>query len=557
MMSLQTVKKLGINKKVFLSIFFISLTIFVFSSDAHRYSGDENWQNLQAIRMVTLEPHELYVDGESRIRFEYPIGYPLYWQGHVCYNYILCSPGNVAASVTQVPFLFINHNFNIITDDTVTWTNSDFGDMHYVFWRNSLGPDFTFLELFYGPLYSALLLGVFFLICRSFNYEIRTSLILTLLLGLTTQIWAYSQTSLNLVPFVFILLLGFYFFRRFQKNDSALNLIFCGICLGFGFMVRAEMAIVIMVLMGFFIYNLRKRDGKIKKILCYIVPQIIFYGLTKFFFYMSTGTAFFNKATVEAQNVIADGWNLPDLSFLSLMFNDISGLGAGLGDRFLTLEIHLAQQFGLLFSPGLGLFLFAPILFTVFFTFPDFFKKHKPETFFILGLMTFFMIEMGSFGHWHGMVAWSARYLIPCVPFLLIPLGASIESRKNKKLMLLIIVILGGLGLLINLAYVSQDVSWFVWGQAGHDLGLYSLGNDKTALYLNDVVIWTFQYSQLTNTITTFFTGFYLDIFLLKLMGSGIFAATVFSLLLGQGYLLYRILNRYKVAKPESTSRIS
>ena len=31
--------------------------------------------------MATLEPHELYVDGESRIRFEYPVAYPLYWQG--------------------------------------------------------------------------------------------------------------------------------------------------------------------------------------------------------------------------------------------------------------------------------------------------------------------------------------------------------------------------------------------------------------------------------------------------------------------------------------------
>ena len=89
-MSLQTVKKLGINKKIFLSVFFISLTIFVFSSDAHRYSGDEDWQNLQAIRMVTLEPHPLYVDEESRIRFEYPVAYPLYWQGHTCYNYVLC-----------------------------------------------------------------------------------------------------------------------------------------------------------------------------------------------------------------------------------------------------------------------------------------------------------------------------------------------------------------------------------------------------------------------------------------------------------------------------------
>ncbi len=295
-------------------------------------------------------------------------------------------------------------------------------------------------------------------------------------------------------------------------------------------MVRQEMAMIIIVLMAFFIYNLRKKEGKIKKIFCYIAPQIIFYACWKSLEYISTGgIVYFTEAS--------------DLAFVAH-----ESMTAG---KFLT------HQFGLLFSPGVGLFFFVPILFTVFFAFPDFVKKHKPETFFILGIIAFFMVQMGSFGHWHGMVAWSARYLIPCVPFLLIPLGASIESRKNKKLMLLIIVILGGLGLLINLVYVSQDVSWFVWGQAGHDLGLYSLGNDQTSLYLNDVVIWTFQYSQLTNTITAFFTGFYPDIFLLKLMGSGIFAATIFSLLLGQGYLLYRILNRYKVAKPESTSRIS
>tara|TARA_B000000460_G_scaffold247014_1_gene221240 strand:+ start:83 stop:1681 length:1599 start_codon:yes stop_codon:yes gene_type:complete len=532
-MSLQTVKKLGINKKIFLSIFFICLTIFVFTSDAHRYSGDEDWQNLQAIRMVTLEPHELYVDGESRIRFEYPVDYPLYWQGYTCHNYILCSPANIAASVTQVPFLFINHNFNIITDDTITWNNTDFNDLHYVFWRNSIDPDFTFLELFYGPLYSALSLGVFFLICRSFNYEIRTSLILTLLLGLTTPIWAYSQTSLSLVPFVFTLLLAFYFFRRFQKNDSALNLIFCAMCLGFGFMVREEMAMIIVILMGFFIYNLRKRDGKIKKILCYLVPQIIFYTLTKLFFYLSSGIMGHRIGT------------------------DISDIAVGLGNSVLTLEILLTREFALLFSPGLGLLFFAPILFTMFFAFPDFFKKHKPETVLILSIMTFFMIEMGSFGHWHGLVAWSARFIVPCIPFLLLPLGASIESGKSKKLMMLIILILGSLGFLINLAFVFQDVSWFVWGQAGRDLGLYSLGNDQTSLYINDVVIWSFEYSQLTNSITTLFTGFYPDIFLLKLMGPGIFAATIFSLLLGQVYFLYRILNRYKVTKPESTSRIS
>ena len=142
-------KKLGINKKIFLSIFFIFLTIFVFSSDAHRYSGDEDWQNLQALRIVTLEPHPLYVDGESKGRFEYPISYPPAWQGQTCYNYIMCSPARIGASVTEVPFLFINHNFPIITKDTVTWTFEDFKDLNNFIWRINIKPDFTFFKLYW------------------------------------------------------------------------------------------------------------------------------------------------------------------------------------------------------------------------------------------------------------------------------------------------------------------------------------------------------------------------------------------------------------------------
>jgi hypothetical protein len=340
---------------------------------------------------------------------------------------------------------------------------------------------------------------------------------------------------------IFLILFAFYFFRRFQKNDSALNLIFCAICLGFGFMVRHDMALVIIVLFGLFIYNLIKRGGKIKKILCYLGPQIMFYGLSKFLESLKTG----GSSTGVATDVSSLGLAVMHAShYSSLPFLENLGL-------------YLTQELGLLISPGVGLLFFTPILFTMFFAFPDFFRKHKPEAIFFLALMAVFMIQFGGFGHWHGLVSWSAKYLIPCVPFLLLPLGASIEYRKSKKLIMLIVISLGSLGFLINLAYISQDVNWFIWGQAGHWLGLYSLGNDQTALYLNNAVIWTFQYSQLTNSVTTFFTGFYPDIFLLKLMGSGIFAATIFSLLLGQGYLLYRILNRYKVAKPESTSRTS
>ncbi len=520
-------KNSRINKKLFLPIFFITFTIFLFTSDGHRYSGDEDWQNLQAIRMVTLEPHELYVDGESRIRFEYPVSYPPAWQGETCFNYILCSPASIGVSVTQVPFLFINHTFNIITQDTVTWTTDDFSDLHYVFWRNSIDSDFTFMELFYGPFYMALSISVFFLICRTFNYQIRTSLILSFLLALTTPLWAYSQTSLSTVPFIFVLLLGFYFFRIYQKNNSAINLIYCGLCLGFGFIVRLEMAMVIIILAIFFISTLRKRDGKIKNVLCYFIPQILIYSLNKFLEWMNRGPTF------------NDGKMVID-SASNLVHSAVAGSPEPL--------MQLFNYSGLLFSPGVGLLFFTPILFTVFFSFSDFFRKHKIETAFILAVVSYFIIQMGAFGHWHGLNSWGGRYLIPCIPFLLLPLGASIESRKFKKI-IIVIIILGGFGFLANLAYTSMDVSWFVWAQPGYEKGLYSLGNSLTQLYIHQATIWTFDYSQLTNTIIMFFTGFHPDIYLLKLFGWQIFTASIISLLASQIYLLYRILNNSKTSK--------
>ena len=526
-MSSQIVRNSRINKKLFLSIFFIVFTIFLFTSDGHRYSGDEDWQNLQAIRMVTLEPHPLYIDGESRIRFEYPVSYPPQWQGPTCYNYILCSPAKIGDSVTQVPFLFINHTFNIITEDSVTWTTEDFSDLHYVFWRNSINPDFVFLELFYGPFFMALSVSVFFLICRTFNYQIKTSLILSFVLALTTPFWAYSQTSLSTVPFVFVTLLGFYFFRRYQ-NNSTINLIYCGFCLGFGFMVRAEMALVIIVLGIFFVYTLRGKTGKIKNIIFYFVPQIFLFLIYRMLQNLSNGPPNSEQAIPEVGGGIAT-------SLLPFIHNG----------NFIPLERFVTGELGLLISPGVGLLFFAPILFTIFFSFPDFFKNHKGETIFVLGFITLFVIYLGSFQHWHGLVSWGTRYLIPCIPFLLLPLGASIESKNFKKIMI-IIVVLGSFGFLANLAHASIDVSWFVWAQPGYEKGLFSLGNVMTELYIHPATIWTFEYSQLTNTIIMFLTGFQADIFLLKLMGSGTFAGVIISLLSSQVYFIYRILNNAK-----------
>ena len=503
-------------KKLLLLVFTITFTIFLFSSDGHRYSPDEYWAHEQTIRMVTLEPHPLYVDGESIKLFEQPKGYALWTSGAPCYNYVICSPASVANSILQAPIMFLNNHFNIITEDTVEFTVDDFDHQHYVFWRNSQNVDFTFLELFYGPIFGALSVTVFFLISNVLNYKLKTSLTLALLFGLSTPLWAYSQTSLTVVPTLFFVLFSFYFFTKYQKTQSSKFLIGCGLSLGFSYLIRPDTAIIIGPLMIYFLITLVKHKQKIKKFFFFFVTLTPFYFLITVIEYLKFGASV-GLSTTANQAASFGNFN-----------TDIQNLMIGIT--------------GLLFSPGVGLFIFAPILLTFFFTFPDFYKKYKSYTILFIGFITLALIYFGSIEFWHGLVSWSARYLLLVTPFFLLPLGISLELRKNSFLRILLII-LGSLGFFFNLVYILQDVSWFVWGSAGRT-GLFSLAGPETSLYIHEAIIWTFEYSQLTHSIIHLFSNLQLDLFFVKLFGTPIFIIILSISLLLQILILKKLYLR-------------
>ena len=172
-----------------------------------------------------------------------------------------------------------------------------------------------------------------------------------------------------------------------------------------------------------------------------------------------------------------------DFSILAL------GFARGGGDFFEGI-------FGILFSPGAGLFIYVPILLTVFFTFTDFFKRDKKLTVLCLTICALFVLHFSSFPFWEGFTAFSPKYLYTIIPFLLLPLGASIEKRGKK--ILPIIFVLGGLGFLFNFVYIIQDVSWFVWGQPGGFEGLMSLAQGRSCdLYICPEVT-SVSYTHLT-----------------------------------------------------------
>ena len=482
--------------------------MFIFTNSGHRYTSDEDVGQKLAKSIVTQEPStpSLYVPGKTRPGYDVPgdnTGLP------ICRGPILCSEAFIGHGLVEVPFIFINHNFHIITQNTLVLTNSDFRDPNYIFWRNSLDPDDTFMQLFFGPVFSALSVGTFFLTSRLFGYHLKTSVILAFFFATATLVWAYSKTSFNLVPESFFLLLGVYLFIRYLKRNSLKSLVFSAISIGFALLVREDAVLIGSIVSVFLIASVLRQRNRVKRLALFFVPAIFFIFLDRLIDYIR-----FMPGTNEP-GYVGGSW---------------------IPTHFLWLLIYGVP--GILLSPGVGIFVFYPILATCFLSFTDFYGKHKLECIMFLSFAATYLLFYGSMSNWHGMNAWAARYVMAIIPFLLLPLGATIEKRKNKILGVLLVG-LCGLGVLSNVVYVIQDENWFVYGMWGYKTGLIALGGG--GLDWHPAVMYTFEYSQLTWSIITALTNLQPDIYLLFVFGPVLYSG-LFAAIIPLAYILTRLI---------------
>ena len=507
------------DHKVFFLILIISFSIFIFTASAHRFSSDDYLAYSQAERIVNQTPIPNFIPGETRPGLQG--SNQIQWNFSTCEDPIICSPVPLVYSMSLIPFIQLEQNLNILPDRDLTL--DDFDDNHYVWWRNTLSNEETFTFLFYGPLITAISTAILFAICRTYNFSIKIAITVAFLYGFTTMAWAYSSTILNVILVSMTVLLSFYFYRKFVKNQNFFSLIFCGFSLGASVLVRYDSFIIVVIMLVFLIGTILKNKSKLKNLTCLLIPlffcAIIFMGIN----YIQFGT------------------------FLEYGFKSESGSLVGN-----TSPIH-AGVFGLLFSPGAGLFIFSPILFTIFVSFFDFYKKDKSSFLIFSAYLVSMLVFFGNLETWHGFVSWGPRYLLPVIPFLLIPLAASIEKRNSIGFRFLVIV-LGAIGAFFSLIWLIQDVSWFTWGVMGGDSGLYSLGMAGIHNFsLNPLVFWTFEYSQLVQSINLAFNHLQVDLFLFKLLGPIVTALVLSMIIIPLVFILKSVVNNNKLYANKNT----
>jgi hypothetical protein len=106
-----------------------------------------------------------------------------------------------------------------------------------------------------------------------------------------------------------------------------------------------------------------------------------------------------------------------------------TGYGTDLKGTFKTPLYEGA--FGLLLSPGKGLLWYALPAALSLWGFSSFARRHRAESAFVAVLGVTLTIFFGLYGFWHGDGSWGPRYLIPFLPFALLPALPLIHSATQ------------------------------------------------------------------------------------------------------------------------------
>ena len=251
-----------------------------------------------------------------------------------------------------------------------------------------------------GALTNLLLL----LIGLRLGYRPATAVALALLSGLTTMIWPYTQTLFADPTLGVLWLVTFYALLRYRDSGHRDWLATASLTVMFAVMTKI-MALAVVGIFGLYTLHLvsqRARGGQgrgwSRPLVAFTVPA------------MAIGCA------ILWYNWVRYGTPL-----------DV-GYAADRDGRFGFNAPLLVGLFGLLLSPGKGVFWYNPTLLLGLLGIRGAWRRHRPETLVCVTLLAVNVLLYAKWWAWHGDWAWGPRYLVGSVPFGLLCAAPAIEK---------------------------------------------------------------------------------------------------------------------------------
>ncbi len=291
-----------------------------------------------------------------------------------------------------------------------------------------------------APVIMLLIIYVFINFSMNLGYSPHIAFLSSLTIATASMFLPYSKLlfrdplqTLLLTASVYLIYKG-----TLREHRQRHFFITAGVLYGFALTVKAALIIFFPLLAGYIVWKNRRRriQEQVSSILLFCAGPAAGGAASLYYNYIRFGNAL---DFGYAQRNLFFGFNTP--------------LVEGL--------------YGLLVSSGKGILIYNPLLLPVLLALPAFYRKHRRETLLFLGLASVSLLFHAKYWTWGGSWCWGPRYLLPVLPFLLLPLNEVLQqlsssSRIKKAAVALIILISFGiqiLGTLVHFANYLQFVA--------------------------------------------------------------------------------------------------
>jgi len=270
--------------------------------------------------------------------------------------------------------------------------------------------------------FSAMTAVFFFLTSRRLGHSMKSCLVATLALALGTMLWPYSKFDAIEPQLTLPMVLAFFVSLPGDRRGLALS----GLILGWGLLVKpvAALAVPAFIIM----IRLRPSRSRGRDIACFLIGPAAAGAFLLGYDWLRFGSVLETGYSYEVQ-----GYTIPPLIGL----------------------------YGLLFSAGKGLLFYCPALLLSLGGWVHFVRRHRPEGVFVIALFLVHLLFYSVQQNWDGDWCWGPRYLLPCVPFLML-LSLGLEDVPIGRMERVVFTVIGLVAMTVQILGVAVDPTQYV-----------------------------------------------------------------------------------------------
>jgi hypothetical protein len=251
------------------------------------------------------------------------------------------------------------------------------------------------------------------LFCSFLGYSKRSSLAAAIFYGLGSIAWPYAKHPSDHIIETLFVLLSVYLMYIYILQKKPYFLIFSALSIGYALNTRLTSSLILPALYFMIIWEYidnRTMPGSLKKLISdtaiFSITLLPFAGFILWYNHYRFGSVF------------ETGYQL---------------VAARTGIKFFTGTPLLTGLFGLLISPGKGIFFYSPVVVFFFFSIIPFYKKHPVPAIIFIYIILSTLLFISKNIYWHGDWAWGPRFVFAITPFLIIPAANLFDSDGWAK----------------------------------------------------------------------------------------------------------------------------